>query len=202
MEYYTIPIIKESYLPGNSAYLYGIAAAEAALDQGTVFNKARLSTVVFQYDSAVFRRKGVDYGVSKQTLNRFEDTYPTPVMLTSDFIVMMSSKAWLCLNEWFLKDNLPTRTRSTYTRVYFYFYYWITAHHGQYMRPFVQIVADISINKNKLTEAIDWLCGHKLLCHTNYTFNNRENRARIFFLPVALWPDILNERLIEQRRIE
>ena len=71
MEYHTIPIIKESYLPGNSAYLYGIAAAEAALDQGTLFNKARLSTVVFQYDSAVFRRKGVDYGVSKQTLSRF-----------------------------------------------------------------------------------------------------------------------------------
>lgn len=201
MEYFSIPIIKESYLPGNSAYLYCIAAAEATFDQGTFFNKGHLSTFAFQYDVIVFRQQGVKYGVSKQTLSRFKSAYHSPVALHSNFVAMMPPKAWLCLNGWFLKDDLPTRTRTTYTRVYLYFYYWITAHQGQYVRPFTQIVADISINKNTLTSAINWLCGHKLLCHTNYTFNNDENRARMFFLPAALWPDILNEHLIEQKRI-
>lgn len=189
MNYHSIPITKESYLSGQSAYLYCLAAAEATLDQQIDFSP-HLSMVSFLYDSAVFRQRGVQYGISKQTLNRFEDTFFSPITLTSNFIVMMSPKAWLFLNEWFIKEKLPTRTRTTYTRVYLYFYYWTVAHRrGQYSRPFNQIVADLAIRNNNLTEAINWLCGHKLLFHSTYTFNNEETRARTYYLPMGLWPD-------------
>lgn len=192
MNYHSIPITKESYLSGNSAYLYCLAAAEATIDQRTDFSP-HLSMVSFLYDSAVLRQRGVKYGISKSTLNRFEDTFFSPITLTSNFIVMMSPKAWLFLNEWFIKDGLPTRTRTTYTRVYLYFYYWAVAHRrGQYSRPFNQIVADLSIRNNNLTEAINWLCGHKLLFHSTYTFNNEETRARTYYLPMGLWPDGFN----------
>ena len=192
MAYHSIPITKESYLSGNSAYLYCLAAAEATIDQQTEFSP-HLSIVSFLYDSAVFRQRGVKYGISKQTLNRFEDAFFSPITLTSNFIVMMSPKAWLFLNEWFIKDNLPTRTRTTYTRVFLYFYYWTIAHrHGQYSRPFTQIVADLAITHDKLTEAINWLCGHKLLFHSTYMFNNEETRARTYYLPMGLWPDNFN----------
>ena len=186
MAYHSIPITKESYLSGKSAYLYCLAAAEAMIDQRTEFSP-HLSMVSFLYDSAVFFFFFFKYGVTKRTLSTFEDVYFSPITLTSNFIVMMSPKAWLFLNEWFLKDNLPTRTRTTYTRVYLYFYYWTIAHRrGQYSRPFNQIVADLAIRNNNLTEAINWLCGHKLLFHSTYTFNNEETRARTYYLPMGL----------------
>lgn len=201
MEYHSIPITTDSYIAGNSAYLYCLAAAEATTDQVTMF-KPHMSTVTFRYDAAVFRQQGVKYGVNKRTLSTFEDNYPSPLALTSNFIVMMSPKAWLFLNEWFIKDNLPTRTRTTYTRVYLYFYYWIIALHCQFIRPFLFIKSDLAINKNVLSEAINWLCGHKLLFHSTYTFNNEENRARTYYIPTGLWPENVSERLIERRRVE
>ena len=91
MEYHSIPITTDSYVAGNSAYLYCLAAAEATTDQVTMF-KPHMSTVTFRYDSAVFRQQGVKYGVTKRTLSTFENTYPSPLALTSNFIVMMSPK--------------------------------------------------------------------------------------------------------------
>ena len=191
MKYHFIPITKESCLSGNSAYLYCLAAAESMIDYQATF-VSPVATISFLYDSAIFRQQGVKYGVTTRTLSTFEDTYSSPITVNSNFIVMMSPKAWLFLNEWFIKDNLPTRTRTTYTRVYLYFYYWIIAMHGSYSRPFTQIVADLAITHDKLTEATDWLCGHKLLFHSTYTFNNKENRTRTYYLSMGLWPDNFN----------
>ena len=89
MAYHSIPITKESYLSGKSAYLYCLAAAEAMTDQRTEFSP-HLSMVSFLYDPAVLRQRGVKYGISKQTLNRFEDTFFSPITVTSNFIVMIS----------------------------------------------------------------------------------------------------------------
>lgn len=200
MEYHSIPITKQSYCSDSSAYLYCLAAAEATTDQVTMF-KSQTSSVTFRYNIATMYQQGLQYGVSRKTLSRFVDACGSTILLTDNFIVMMSPKAWLFLNEWFINDDLPTRTRTTYTRVYLYFYYWIIALHCQFIRPFLFIKSDLAIDGNKLTEAINWLCGHKLLFHSTYTFNNEENRARTYYIPPGLWPENVSERLIEQRRI-
>ena len=190
-----IPICPSVYANGAQSYLYCIAAAEANGLVTPYFMRGK-SEAVLKYDVTAFRSSCIQRNISRPTCRKFEQTYPSPINLSHKFIVLMPRKVWMVLDEWFKKEELPTRTRTTYTRIFFYFYYWITIYRGQFSRPLANMVGDLRMNNVVISEAINWLTSHNLLCRTSYQFNSEENRARLYFLPRMLWPDILEDELI------
>lgn len=191
----SIPICPRVYANGAQSYLYCIAAAASDASLVTYFTPGE-SEVVFKYNTVLFRSSCMQRHITHPTWYKFEQTYPSPVKISHKFIVLMPHKVWMVLDEWFKKDQLPTRTRTTYTRIFFYFYYWITIYRGRFSRPLANMVGDLRMNNTYISEAIEWLVSHQLLCRTTYAFNNEESRSRMYYLPRQLWPAILEDELI------
>lgn len=190
-----VPICPSVYANGAQSYLYCIATADASTSFNPYFAPGK-SEVVFKYDTILFRSNCAQRGISRPTQCKFEQTYPSPSSISHKFIVLMPHKVWTVLDEWFKKEKLPTRTRTTYTRIFFYFYYWITIYRGRFSRPLANMVGDLRMNNTYISDAIEWLVSHQLLCRTTYAFNNEENRSRVYYLPRQLWPAILEDELI------
>lgn len=108
-------------------------------------------------------------------------------METNDFIVDMPYTTWDKLFTALQQVSVPKK--KTYARVFCYLYYWAMRFNGVFTHSLRQIMNEIHIQNNLLTEAVEWLEDNNLLHRSGYLVINANRQARGYSFDRELWSD-------------
>lgn len=126
------------------------------------------------------------FNVDRKTYKEIRDLH-RDVRFFEGFVVLMPFEVWDKLYE--AVKNKTTREKKTLVRLYLYLYYWSMRNLGSYSHARTQIMFEIYMSKDNISNGTDYLESCGLLRKGDYSVLDENRRARTYFIPEELWTD-------------
>ena len=123
------------------------------------------------------------FNVDRKTYKEIRDLH-RDVRFFEGFVVLMPFEVWDKLYE--AVKNKTTREKKTLVRLYLYLYYWSMRNLGSYSHARTQMMFEIYMSKDNISNGTDYLESCGLLRKGDYSVLDENRRARTYFIPEEL----------------
>ena len=124
--------------------------------------------------------------VDRKTYREIKDIH-REVRFFEGFVVLMPFEVWDKLFD--VIKNKTTKEKKTLARLYIYLYYWSMRNLGSYSHARTQIMFEIYMSKDDISEGTDFLESCGLIHKGDYSVLDSYRKARTYFIPEEDWSD-------------